>query len=322
LRFKFFGTENNKVVGHSAEARALTGAETAVHRSASADSPHSANADRPATSSADLAGLAKRENFPVALRILPKARRHDLMAVYAFARTTDDIGDRTAPESRMRLLDELDADVCRLAAGAPKLPVVRALTDLVRTAGLDPRLLRDLIQANRQDQVLTSYRSFDELLGYCRLSANPVGRIVLQLFGVLSEDRAAFSDQICTGLQLAEHWQDVAEDRRAGRVYLPSQDLERFGCDLAELDAASASPRLRELMAFEVDRASKLLDAGAPLVGTLRGWPRLAVAGYLAGGRAALAAITAARYDVLSGTPRPSKSRTAAGLVRAMVTGR
>jgi squalene synthase HpnC len=319
LPFKFFRTENDHVVGHSSEVRGLMRVPAAGQHSTAAP------AVGPAvelTASAELADLASRENFPVALRILPRARRTDLMAVYAFARTTDDIGDRAPADRRMTLLDELDADVGRLAAGSPRLPVVAALAGLVTTGRLDPQLLSDLIQANRQDQVVSRYRSYADLAGYCRLSANPVGRIVLQVFGVFSEERAALSDQICTGLQLAEHWQDVAEDFAAGRVYLPGQDMDRFGCSEADLAGPSASPQLRALLEFEVTRASALLNGGAPLVGTLRGWPRLAVSGYLAGGRAALAAIAAAGYDVLSGVPRPGKSRTAAGLARAMVTGR
>jgi squalene synthase HpnC len=319
LPFNFRSTENDHVVRHSSEARALMQVPGDEHPAAAAR-PGGGPAELAV--SAELADLAARENFPVALRILPKARRTELMAVYAFARTTDDIGDRAPAGRRMRLLDALDADVCRLGTGSPALPVVAALAGLVTTGRLDQQLLRDLIQANRQDQVVASYRSYAELAGYCRLSANPVGRIVLQVFGVFSEERAALSDQICTGLQLAEHWQDVAEDFAAGRVYLPASDMERFGCGEADLARPRASPDLCALMEFEVARASALLDGGAPLVGTLRGWSRLAVSGYLAGGRAALACIAAAGYDVLSGTPRPRKSQIAAGLARAMVTGR
>jgi squalene synthase HpnC len=309
------------VVGHSSDVRGLTQVPAAAQQAGGAAAAADASAAAAAVS-AEFAALAGAENFPVALRILPRARREQLMAVYAFARTTDDIGDRAPTGSRMRLLDELDADVCRLGSETPRLPVVRALDALVADRGLDPQLLRDLIQANRQDQLVTRYRNFDELAGYCRLSANPVGRIVLQVFGVFSQDRAELSDQICTGLQLAEHWQDVAEDWRDGRVYLPADDMDSFGCGTAELDGSSAAPQLRALLEFEVARARRLLNAGAPLVGTLRGWPRLAVAGYLAGGRAALAAIAAAGYDVLSGTPKPRRSRTMTGLARAVVTGR
>ena len=130
------------------------------------------------------------------------------------------------------------------------------------------------------------------------------------------------SDLVCTALQLAEHWQDVAEDLRAGRVYLPGEDLADYGVTEADLAARSASPQVRALLEFQARRAAGLLGEGAPIVGTLRGFARAAVAGYVAGGRAALAAIAASGYDVLAATPRPRKHRVAAELLRAYVTGR
>ena len=145
---------------------------------------------------------------------------------------------------------------------------------------------------------------------------------MLYIFGVATPGRIALSDHICTALQLAEHWQDVAEDLANGRIYLPAEDLERFSVTEADLAAPSAGPAVRDLMRFEVDRAQDLLDQGAPLVGTLRGAARLAVAGYLAGGRAALAAIRGQRYDVLSATARPRKPRMVAELVKAYARGK
>jgi squalene synthase HpnC len=267
---------------------------------------------------------AADENFPVALRLLPSRRRRHLMAVYIFARTVDDIGDRAPAADRLGLLAELEADLGRLYGGreAPRLPVVAGLRQAVTDGEIPMRPFADLIEANRQDQLVSRYETFDDLLGYCRLSANPVGRIVLAIFGRDTPERAELSDSICTGLQLAEHWQDVAEDYRDGRVYLPAEDLRQYRCDEADLSAARAAPRLRELIGFEVARAGALLDAGAPLVGTLAGSARLAVAGYLAGGRAALAAITAARGDVLAATPRPGRAKTVRELALAFAKGR
>ena len=183
------------------------------------------------------------------------------MAVYRFARTVDDIGDESLPPApaaqpahpepahpspasrdaetshdaqtahRLRLLDELDEDVSRLYRGeSPHLEVITQLQATVTQCGLPAQPLRDLIQANRQDQVVSRYQSFEDLVAYCELSANPVGRIVLYVFGAYSEPRAKLSDHVCTALQLAEHWQDVAEDLGNGRIYLPQEDLERFGC--------------------------------------------------------------------------------------------
>ena len=281
------------------------------------------------TRAEEVVANASGENFPVALRLLPARHRRHLTNLYFFARLTDDLGDEArdqqadVSELRLRLLDELAADVDRIyAGGTPESPVMRAMADTVRECGVPARPLLDLIQANRQDQQVTRYGTFAELEQYCELSANPVGQIVLYIFGAATPQRIALSDSICTALQLAEHWQDVAEDLGNGRIYLPGEDLERYGCTEADLAAPTAGPAVRELMIFETDRASRLLDEGAPLVGTLRGGARLAVAGYLAGGRAALAAIRAQEHDVLSGTPRPRKQRLAGELVKAYVRGR
>ena len=277
----------------------------------------------PASADAAVAAKAANENFPVALRLLPSTKRRYLMAVYVFARTADDIGDRAPVADRFGLLGELEADVRRLYEGTlPNLSPVRGLCEAVTKCDIPIQPFLDLIEANRQDQVVSRYQTLDDLLGYCRLSANPVGRIVLYVFNKFSAGRADLSDYICTGLQLAEHWQDVAEDYADGRIYLPAADMAEHGCTEQDLAEPHGSRRFKELMAFEVSRARSLLDAGAPLVGTLSGPARLAVAGYLAGGRAALAAIEAADYDVLAVTPRPGKGRTLAELMGALVRGR
>jgi squalene synthase HpnC len=283
------------------------------------------------TRAEDVLANASGENFPVALRLLPRAYRRHLTALYCFARLTDDLGDEALEQGseaettqlRLRLLDELAADVGRIYdGGTPDSPVMRAMAETVRQCGVPAKPLLDLIQANRQDQQVTRYRTFAELRRYCELSANPVGQIVLYIFGAATTERISLSDGVCTALQLAEHWQDVAEDLGRGRVYLPAEDLERYGCTEADLAEPSAGPAVTDLMSFEVGRAANLLDEGAPLVGTLRGWARLAVAGYVAGGRAALAAIRKQRYDVLIRTSRPAKPRLAAELVKTYVTGR
>jgi squalene synthase HpnC len=268
---------------------------------------------------------AAGENFPVALRLLPRRYQRHLTAVYCFARSADDMGDEAPPAERMALLDELEADLGRLyrpRGEGPRLEVIQALAPAVTQCAIPAQPFLDLIQANRQDQVVTRYQTFDELLGYCRLSANPVGRIVLHVFGAATPARERLSDLVCTALQLAEHWQDVAEDLRAGRVYLPGKDLAAYGVTEAALAAPSASPQVRALVAFEVRRAADLLDEGARITGTLRGYARAAVAGYVAGGRAALAAINASDCDVLAATPRPRTRRVAAELLRSYLTGR
>jgi squalene synthase HpnC len=281
---------------------------------------------------------ASGENFPVALRTLPARHRRHLFNLYCFARLTDDLGDEASEASeasgdktdmtdttalRLGLLDEMTADVQRIYdGGTPAAPVMRAMAETVRECKVPAKPLLDLIQANRQDQMVTRYRTYAELAEYCELSANPVGQIVLYIFGAATPERIALSDRICTALQLAEHWQDVAEDLGNGRIYLPGEDMERYGVAEADLAQPTAGPAVRRLMAFETARAQALLDAGAPLVGTLHGAARFAVAGYVAGGRAALAAIRKQRHDVLSGTPRPRKPRLAAELARTYLRGR
>jgi len=281
------------------------------------------------TRAEEVVANAPGENFPVALRVLPARHRRHLTNLYFFARLTDDLGDEARGTQadvtalRLKLLDELAADVGRIYSGdAPQSPVMQAMAETVRECHVPARPLLDLIQANRQDQLVTRYRTIAELTRYCELSANPVGQIVLYIFGAATKARIVLSDSICTALQLVEHWQDVAEDLANGRIYLPGEDLERFGCTEADLAAPTAGPAVRQLMRFETDRAARMLDSGAPLVHTLHGAARLAVAGYLAGGRAALAAIRAQEYDVLSGTPRGRKPRLAAELVQAYVRGR
>lgn len=249
---------------------------------------------------------AGSENFPVASRLLPARLRRPLVALYGYARFVDEIGDEVVGD-RLALLDEVAADVARLPSGTSRLPAVRGLG----AAGPPPvePLLR-LVSANRQDQEVSRYDTWAELVEYCRLSANPIGELVLGLFGALRPDRLARSDAVCTALQLIEHLQDVGEDFARGRIYLPREDLDRFGCRDADLAATVTGGRLRELVAFEVDRAENLLAAGRPLVASLHGWARVAVAGYVAGGLAAVADLRRADYDVLGAPSRPRRSGT------------
>lgn len=280
----------------------------------------------PGTFTRDRALRAQRhaENFPVALWLLPRRLRADLIAVYDVVRVIDELGDHAAG-NRTALLREFGRDLARVwDGGRPEHPVLRALVPTVRARGLDREPFERLVQANLVDQRVHQYATYAELRGYCTLSAEPVGRIVLALFGVGAAgmcEPAAFecSDRICAALQLIEHWQDVAEDRRAGRVYLPQEDLAAFGVAQAELDGTVASPALRRLMAFQITRAAELLDSGAPLVGLLGGWARLAVAGYLAGGRAALDALRRANGNILAGPPRPRRRDVLRHLVRSVL---
>jgi squalene synthase HpnC len=255
-----------------------------------------------------LRGRERAENFPVALRVLPRRLRADLAAVYDVARVVDDLGD-DAPGDRVAQLEAFAADLATIwQGGTPRAAVLRRLAGTVRGRGLPQQPFDRLIQANIVDQRVTRYATLDDLLGYCRLSADPVGRIVLDVFGVATPQRLAWSDRICSALQLIEHWQDVAEDRRAGRIYLPAEDLHRFGVAENDLDAARSTPAVRDLIAFEAGRAREMLLGGLPLLRELRGWARLAIAGYVAGGLAAVDGLRRAGWEVLPGSPGVHRS--------------
>jgi len=265
---------------------------------------------------------AGQENFPVASRLLPDATRRHLLAIYGFARLVDDTGDESAGD-RLVLLDRIEADVDRVYRGdEPEHPLVRAMASTVDACAIPDGPLRALIEANRRDQRQHSYATFDELLDYCALSANPLGHLVLYVLGAVTPTRLALSDAVCAGLQLAEHWQDVGEDLARGRIYLPAEDLERFSCTRADLAAPTANERVRALLAFEVARAHRLLDRGVPLARTLRGRHAVAVAAFVAGGRAALRAIERANYEVLRGAPRATSPARFAALIGTLIEAR
>ncbi|MFE4337067.1 squalene synthase HpnC [Streptomyces sp. NPDC056831] len=269
---------------------------------------------------------AADENFPVAPFFLPRAWRDDLMAVYGYARLVDDIGDGDlAPggadarhlgldpaqtEDRLAMLDAFEADLHRVFASAddgPRHPLLRALRPTVRRCALTPDPFLGLIEANRQDQKVRRYGTYEDLVSYCELSANPVGRLVLQITGTASPERIRRSDAVCTALQIVEHLQDVTEDLGRDRIYLPADDMARFHVRETDLAAPSGGASVRSLVAYEAERARELLNEGTPLVGSVHGRLKLLLAGFVGGGRAALTAIAAAGFDVLPGPPKPTK---------------
>ncbi|MGW7074553.1 squalene synthase HpnC [Streptomyces sp. NPDC054866] len=268
---------------------------------------------------------AADENFPVAPFFLPRAWRDDLMAVYGYARLVDDIGDGDlapggadarylgvdpeAADDRLALLDAFEADLYRVFDSTPRHPLMRALQPTVRRCHLTPEPFLGLIEANRQDQLVARYETYDDLLAYCELSANPVGRLVLGITGTATPERIRRSDAVCTALQIVEHLQDVAEDLGQGRVYLPAEDMKRFHVQERDLAAPTAGASVRALVAYEAERARCLLNEGTPLVGSVHGRLKVLLAGFVAGGRAAVSAIAAAGYDVLPGPPKPTKPR-------------
>jgi squalene synthase HpnC len=272
-----------------------------------------AEAPIPGPTAEEVMARAATENFPVSGRLLPRRARSQLLAVYGFARLVDELGDGPArAEERLTALDWVENDLDRAYAGRAEHSLLVRLQPALRECALPREPFVRLIEANRLDQRVNRYETWAQLRAYCALSADPVGELVLSVLGLATPARIALSNSICTALQLAEHCQDVAEDYIAGRVYLPAEDLARFGCAADELAAEHVSGPLRAVLAFEVARARELLDAGAPLIDELPGaGARLAVAAFAAGGRAALDAIERAGYDVLPGPPRAGKARRA-----------
>ncbi len=276
---------------------------------------------------------ANAENFPVAMRVLSSLHRRRLLAVYSFARLADELGDELIGD-RLAALDWLEGELDRAYVGSARHPLLVRLQQTLAECALPREAFVRLIDANRLDQHSQRYESWEQLQAYCSLSANPVGELVLGVFELASPERIELSDRVCTALQLVEHIQDLGEDVRRGRYYLPAQDLARFDCsqeqlarlcsqgdrdlDLKGVPAVSPTPsegfsgqsdRLRKAIAFEVARARTLLAAGLPLLAGVHGRPKLALVGFIAGGEAALGAIERADFDVLDAAARPTASR-------------
>jgi squalene synthase HpnC len=250
------------------------------------------------------------ENFPVASLIVPRHLRPAVLAIYRFARAADDIADEgdATPAARLAELERFERSLDAIPNGDRALdaPFV-ALAEAVREHALPIELLRELLSAFRQDVTTTRYANFDALRDYCRRSANPVGRLVLHLYRATSASNLAASDSVCTALQLANFWQDVAVDWRKGRVYIPLDDLARFGVAESDIAASRADSRWRELMRFQTMRTRAMLESGRPLVRALPWRLALELAGVLAGGHRVLDRIDRVGGDVFR--QRPSLAR-------------
>jgi len=254
------------------------------------------------------------ENFSVVTRLVPARLRQPFATIYAFARWSDDLADEAAtPEAGLAALDAWRRRLDDCFAGRPDHPVFVALAETARRTGLAQQPFSDLLDAFAEDLrfdaagTLVRYATRDDLLAYCRRSADPVGRIVLALEGCRDPERVAMSDAICTGLQLVNFWQDVRRDRRAGRVYIPAADLDRHGVDPDALDAAAATPALRELLRDEVAWARACFDRGAALARIAPPALRPTITAFLGGGRAVADAIERVGYDTLARRPIVSR---------------
>jgi squalene synthase HpnC len=263
---------------------------------------------------------ARAENFPVGGLLLGRRLNRDLLALYGFARLVDDVGDEASGD-RLVLLDDLERDLDLIyRGGVPTHPVLQRLVPTVWEHMLPADPFLRLIEANRMDQAVSRYATFADLLGYCRLSADPVGELVLRVSGAASPQAIGLSDRICSALQVVEHLQDVGEDYARGRIYLPAETLARTGCREADLAAPSAGPGLRRAVEELAGRARAMLVQGRPLLGHLGGRPRLAVAGFIAGGEATLDALELGAYDVLGARPRRTRSGMARALARVLAS--
>jgi len=246
------------------------------------------------------------ENFPVASVLLPKRWREPISAIYAFARGADDFADEGELEAahRLALLDGYRAELDAIERGLPsRAPLFMRLRPVIAEFGLPLQPFRDLLDAFSQDVIKKRYATFMELQDYCRRSANPVGRLLLRLFGADSERHVRCSDAICTALQLINHWQDIAVDWRKGRVYLPAEDLARFGVDESQIGQGRVDPRWRALVGFQLERARSLMREGIPLGRALPGRIGLEIRAIVAGGLRIVDKIETADYDIFRHRP-------------------
>jgi len=248
------------------------------------------------------------ENFTVGSFLIPRKIRPHVFNVYAFCRLSDDLGDEIGnTQLSIQLLTEWEEDLSRCLDGRPHHPVFTALKKTMQEFNLPLQPFKDLIKAFKLDQVVMRYESFEDLLYYCRHSANPVGRLFLMLFGFRDEERFELSDATCTALQLANFWQDVAVDLQKTRIYIPLEDLRKFGYSEEKLLQKEYNTAFRELMKFEVDRAKQLFMKGLKLIGKIDGTLQLDIELFSRGGLEILKKIESIDYNVLGQRPSLSK---------------
>ncbi|QEH37208.1 All-trans-phytoene synthase [Aquisphaera giovannonii] len=261
------------------------------------------------------------ENFSVITWLTPREHRPAFASIYGFCRWADDLGDEVGDrDESLRLLAWWRDELRAMYAGEARHPVMIALRETVAQYAIPIGPFSALIDAFVQDQHVAEYQTFEQLLDYCRRSADPVGHLVLYVAGAFDEENARLSNQTCTALQLANFWQDVARDLAIGRIYLPREDRERFGYPDADLRALRFTPQFRELLRFEVGRAREMLERGRALVPRIPGPIAVDVDLFSRGGLAILDRIEARGYDVLSSRPALSKLTKAGLLARAVVS--
>jgi squalene synthase HpnC len=258
------------------------------------------------------------ENFSVATWFLPGRLRQHFCNVYAYCRISDDLGDEVGDTgAALALLNQWEAELNACYDSHPKHPVFVALAETVETFNIPKHEFSDLLRAFRQDQTVTRYESFDDLLGYCRYSANPVGHLVLYLCGYSDAERQQLSDFTCTALQLANFWQDVSVDYAIGRIYLPIESLRRFGVSEDDIASNRNTQAFREMMKFEVERARQWFHRGLPLVEKVDRELAIDLELFSRGGQEILNSIERQKFAVLGQRPAISKPRKLALVARA-----
>jgi squalene synthase HpnC len=252
------------------------------------------------------------ENFHVVSRFLPKELRPHFHAIYAYCRISDDLADEVGdPAAALALLELWGRELDACYEGKARHPVFVALAETIRECFIPKDPFADLLKAFRQDQTVTRYKTMEDLLAYCRCSANPVGRLVLYACGETGEEQFRLSDATCTALQLANFWQDVRGDYARGRIYLPQKDMEFFRVNEVTIAEGIATPEFRGLMRFEVDYTRGIFDEGLPLIGMVRRDLAVDLDLFTRGGLEILCAIQRQSYDVLSARPGISKGAKA-----------
>ena len=250
------------------------------------------------------------ENFSVATFFLPKRLEQHFFNVYAYCRISDDLSDEVGnAEQSLALLDAWETELNACYAGSPRHPVFVALAGTVREFNIPKQEFADLLTAFRRDQTITRFPTFNDVLDYCKYSANPVGHLVLYLGGYSDAERQQLSDYTCTALQLANFWQDVPVDYAKGRIYIPLEDMQRFGVTEQDIASRRATPQFIELMRFEVARAREWFEKGLPLVSKIAPDLALDIELFSHGGQEILNAIEKQGYDVLKSRPAISKPR-------------
>ena len=258
------------------------------------------------------------ENFSVATWFLPKRLRQHFFNVYAYCRISDDLGDEVGDgAASLALLDLWQGELDACYEGAPRHPVFVALAETVRQFDIPRQEFSDLLIAFRQDQTITRFETFQDVLGYCRYSANPVGHLVLYLCGYRDQERQQLSDFTCTALQLANFWQDVSVDYEKGRIYLPLEDLRRFEVSETTIAEEQNTTAFRAMMKFEVERARDWFRQGLPLIGKVDRELAIDLELFSRGGLEILNAIEQQGYAVLGNRPAISKSRKLSLVFRA-----